>query len=98
MSSQAGTAMTPEDADRLRQDAGRIIAESEQAERKAEPVARRGWQSERRGTEKGGLCPACQHRLSRVYDGEGGERCRECARPGCGARWVTEEVFKRRIA
>jgi hypothetical protein len=64
----------------------------------SETPQRRGWQADRRGSTRGGPCPQCGHEMSRVYDGEGGERQRECAKDGCGARWVTEEVFKRRIA
>ena len=64
----------------------------------SETAERRGWQSERRGTEKGGPCPKCDHPLSRVYEGEANVRYRECAADGCRARWVTREVFERRIA
>lgn len=69
-----------------------------QAPEEQPDLRRRGWQMDRRGTEKGGPCPECHHALSRVYDGEGDARYRECARDGCGARWVTREVFERRIA
>lgn len=55
-----------------------------------------GWHRARKGTEKGGPCPECGHRLSRVYDGEGPARYRECA--ACGTRWRTVEIFERRIA
>lgn len=58
-----------------------------------------GWQAHRKGSLKGGACPACGHTLSRVYDDRDSDpsvRCRECAR--CGARWTTREVFDRRIA
>lgn len=59
---------------------------------------RKGWQTARKGTTKGGACPECGHTLSRVYDGEDDVRFRECAKEGCGARWTTREVFERRIA
>jgi hydrogenase maturation factor HypF (carbamoyltransferase family) len=41
-------------------------------------------------------CPACFHHLSFVYDSRYVDRYRECLK--CGARYVTEEIFKRRVA
>lgn len=58
---------------------------------------KRGWYKDRKGSEKV-PCPECGYALSRVYDSEGVERYRECANDACGARYVTKEVFDRRIA
>lgn len=40
-------------------------------------------------------CPACKHPVSAVVDSRGLTRIRQCVQ--CKERWLTEEVYKRRI-
>jgi hypothetical protein len=50
---------------------------------------------EDRGSEKV-PCPDCGHFKSICYDSRGVDRYRQCT--ACGARYVTEERFKRKVA
>jgi hypothetical protein len=51
---------------------------------------------DRRGGSEKGDCPACSHQISKALASRGTERRRQCLK--CRARWLTTEVFVRRIA